>query len=89
MGVVFARRDALARESLRWDLKDDIPNGFEWEKCMGRQWRESPWHLVGFDGQLFLSHWHKAENDKLRDLEENLPITTGALIRVLDKRRKG
>ena len=56
---------------------------------MGRQWRESPWHLVGFDGQLFLSHWHKAENDKLRDLEENLPITTGALIRVLDERRQG
>jgi hypothetical protein len=65
------------------------PDGFDWERCLGREWRESPWHLVGFDGQLFLSRWYPAGSDVLQNLEEDLAAVSATLVALLSTCRVG
>ena len=89
LGVVFQRRDPLEQEDLRWRIFEMVPDGFDWERCLGREWRESPWHLVGFDGQLFLSRWYPAGSDAPQNLEEDLAGVSATLVALLSTHRVG
>jgi hypothetical protein len=89
IGVVFPRGDAYAQEALRWNLRKVVPDGFNWERCLGRQWQESPWHIVGFNGQLFLSHWYRADSELLENVEAEFPVLVEASLAVIKAHQNG
>jgi serine/threonine protein kinase len=82
-GVLFHHRDPLRQEDLRWQLSESVPNGFGWERCFGTGWQTSPWHLVGFQGQVFLSRWYPGGSDEIRGLGDDFAAESAALVALL------